>query len=356
MNDKAEELARDRWPEILQACGMAEAFFSGRHGPCPFCGGTDRYRWSGKYGGVWLCTMCPESSGKWSSGFAMLMKHMGYARFQQAADHVRRHCGSRAAQPGPQRRTGGASADGDSASRARNLRRMQALWDAARPITPGDPADRYLRRRVPGLEVQPLMLRLHPALAYWLPPTSAAAAPRLLGRYPALLAKAFDAPGRFVQLHKTYLTPQGEKAAVPSVKKMERGVGAKAFYVPLLPLTGDTLGLAEGIESALAAAMLHGHPVWPCLSGPSLAAVELPVHLRPQLQRIVIFADHDLPKPVPARAGQVHPQWRCAGSHYAGQAAQRLRDAGLRVLVVQPARRGEDMADQWAALQARRTA
>src|SRR5205085_10043803 len=131
---------------------------------------------------------------------------------------------------------------------------------------------------------------------YWLPPDSGAAGPRLLGRYPALLAKAFDARGNFVQLHKTYLTPQGDKAFVPAVKKMERGVGAKAFAVPLLPVTGDTLGVAEGIESALAAAMLRRLPVWPCLSGPSLAAMELPRYLQPQLKRIVIFADHDLPQ------------------------------------------------------------
>ncbi len=356
MNDKAEQLARDRWPEILQACGMADAFFSGRHGPCPFCGGTDRYRWSGKYGGVWLCTMCPESAGKWASGFAMLMKHMGYARFQQAAEHVRRHFGSRAREAGPQRLTGTAATPSDRASYDRNLHRMQSLWDAARPITTGDPADCYLRRRVPGLDLQPQMLRLHPALDYWLPPSSGAAAPRLLGRFPALLAKALDAQGRFVQLHKTYLTPQGEKAAVPAVKKMERGVGAKTFFVPLLPVSGDTLGLAEGIETALAAAMLHHLPVWPCLSGPSLAAMELPAYLRPQLRRIVVFADNDPPKPLPACAGQARPRWRSAGSHYAGQLAQRLRENGLHVLVVQPARRGADMADHWAALQARRTA
>lgn len=356
MNDSAEELARDRWPEILQACGMAEGFFSGRHGPCPFCGGTDRYRWSGKYGGVWLCTMCPESGGKWASGFAMLMKHMGYVRFQQAADHVRRHFGSRAVQAGPRRVANTAPATSDSAGHARNLRRMQALWQAARPIAAGDPADRYLRRRVPGLDLQPQMLRLHPALEYWLPPEPGAKEPRLLGRYPALVAQASNAQGAFVQLHKTYLTPQGEKAHVPVVKKMERGVGANAFFVPLLPLTGDTLGLAEGIESALAAAMLRRIPVWPCLSGPSLAALELPGDVLSQLRRVVIFADHDRPKLLPMRAGQGRPRWRSAGSHYAAQLAQRLGDAGLRVLVVQAARCGEDMADQWAALHARRRA
>ena len=38
MSDKAEDLAFGRWPDILTARGMDSAFFSGRNGPCPFCG------------------------------------------------------------------------------------------------------------------------------------------------------------------------------------------------------------------------------------------------------------------------------------------------------------------------------
>lgn len=95
MNPRAEDLAHGHWPETLQRAGLADVCFSGRNGPCPFCGGKDRYRWSNKYGGVWLCTMCPESGGKWASGFSMLMKLMGYAQFRQAADRLasRYRCG-----------------------------------------------------------------------------------------------------------------------------------------------------------------------------------------------------------------------------------------------------------------------
>jgi len=351
MSDRAEELAYGRWPEILQRAGMADTFFNGRHGPCPFCGGSDRYRWSNKYGGVWLCTMCPESAGSWADGFKMLMKHVGYRCFRDAADHVRAHFHSGAAS-GPTRLPAAGRASTDpKADIARKLRRMQAIWDAARPIAPGDPVDRYLRLRVSALDFVPQMVRFHPALDYWTAPDDANGRPVLIGRFPAMVAKALSPKGSFVQLHKTYLTPDGHKANVRVVKKTERGVGVNGFAVALMPVVGETLGFAEGIESALAAAMVRRIPVWSCLNGPSMAAMDLPEQLREQVSRIVIFADHDPPKPVPSGPGD--PQrFRSAGSHYAEQLAQRMRERGKRVLVVKASRVGFDMADYWAQRQA----
>jgi putative DNA primase/helicase len=350
MRDKAEDLAYGRWPEILQRAGMADTFFSGRHGPCPFCGGTDRYRWSNKYGGVWLCTMCPESGGSWADGFKMLMKHMGYPSFRAAADHVRAHF-SATAPVGQARRQPVLPRADPKADIERNLRRMNLIWAAARPIEPGDPVERYLQRRVPGLDLVPQMLRYHPALDYWAAPDHPNGRPVLLGRFPAMVARAVDPSGSFVQLHKTYLTPDGSKADVPVVKKTERGVGINGFAVPLMPVSGDTLGFSEGIESALAAAMVRRIPVWPCLNGPSMAAMDLPEHLSEQVSRIVIFADHDALKAVPSAAdGPI--RLRSAGSHYAEQLAERMRARGKRVLVVKAGGVGLDLADYWAQRQA----
>ncbi|MEJ8838123.1 DUF7146 domain-containing protein [Ramlibacter sp. AN1133] len=351
MSDKAEVLAYGRWPEILQRAGMADTFFTGRHGPCPFCGGSDRYRWSNKYGGVWLCTMCPESAGSWADGFTMLMKHMGYRSFREAADHVRAHFHA-CASSGPTRLPAAARPNIDrKADIARNLRRMQAIWDATQPIAAGDPVDRYLKRRVPGLDFVPQMLRFHPALEYWAAPDDPKGRPVLIGRFPAMVAKALSPRGSFVQLHKTYLTPDGHKADVPVVKKTERGVGVNGFAVMLMPVHGDTLGFAEGIESALAAAMVRRMPVWSCLNGASMAAMDLPEPLLGYVNRIVVFADHDPPKALPSGPDQAK-RFRSAGSHYAELLAQRMRERGKRVLVVKASRVGFDMADYWAQRQA----
>ena len=351
MSDKAEDLAYGRWPEILQRAGIADTFFNGRHGPCPFCGGNDRYRWSNKYGGVWLCTMCPESGGSWANGFKMLMKHMGYRSFRDAADHVRAYFNG-AAFSGEARRQAAPRPKSDpTADRERNLRRMHSIWEATRPITSGDPVDQYLKGRVPGLDFVPQMLRFHPALDYWAPPDDPNDRPVLLGKFPAMVAKALDPTGAFVQLHKTYLTEDGLKADVPIVKKTERGIGVNGFAVPVMPVPSDTLGFAEGIESALAAAMVRRIPVWPCLNGPSMAAMRVPDQLLDQVSRIVIFADHDALKALPPAGPDNSRRLRSVGSYYAEQLAARVRAHGKRVLVVKASRVGFDMADHWAKQQ-----
>lgn len=37
-------VAQGRWPSILAAFGLDERALSGKHGPCPMCGGQDRFR------------------------------------------------------------------------------------------------------------------------------------------------------------------------------------------------------------------------------------------------------------------------------------------------------------------------
>jgi putative DNA primase/helicase len=59
--------------------------------------------------------------------------------------------------------------------------------------------------------------------------------------------------------------------------------------------SGDTLGIAEGIETALAASQLFHLPVWACLNAGLLQKWEPPKTVK----RVVIFADND-----PSYAGQ----------------------------------------------------
>jgi len=349
MNDdklvKAEDLARGYWPEILQHAGVDPSHFSGEHGPCPLCGGKDRYRWSRKHSdeGLWVCSGCTED--RWANGFRMLMALKGCS-FRDAADFVREYFNGTAAQSA--RRPVRVAPRSPEMDIARNLQRMDAIWTAARQITRGDPVHIYLSRRVPGIAFEPSMVRFHPALEYWSAPEKLDGKPVFVGRFPAMVALAFDVHGSLVQLHKTYLTASGDKADVPVVKKTERGVGVNGFAVPMMPVQGETLGFAEGIESAAAAAMLRGIPVWPCLNGPSMAAFRVPDHLLHQVNRVVIFADHDELKPL-TQHGAAHGRvrYRSAGSHYAEQLAANVRAQGKRVLVVKAGRVGRDMADHW---------
>ena len=346
MNDKAEDLAFGRWPDILTSRGMESSFFNCKQGPCPFCWGRDRYRWvQKKYGGVWVCNSCTD--GKYATGFNMLMQHMGYQTFREAADDVREFFGAQQViRPIPREQRLSQMDEWTPERIQRNTDRMLRSWEEGRDITSGDPVSLYMSKRVPGMDFVPAYVRYHPALDYWAPPPEGQDRPILLGRYPAMLSLALAPDGSIAQLHKTYLTLSGEKADVPLVKKTDLGVGQKSFAVRMLKPVGDKLGICEGMETGWAAAMLRDIPIWSCLNGPALAEFVLPEELRGQIKTLVIFADADELK-VFGRQKDGSSKMMRPGSVYAEKLAQSARQMGLKTLIIRPAREGNDMADYW---------
>jgi putative DNA primase/helicase len=335
---RAEDLAFDKWPDILVAAGVDRAYFGDRAGPCPFCGGTDRYVWQNKNGGRYLCRHCTEA--RYRSGIDFLMRHLS-VEFIEAADYVRDHFGvGRGCDVAPvtlprrevaRREVARREIVDVDAARAR----MQWLWNESHAVRQGDPVDLYLRRRVPGLSEVPEQIRLHPRLGYYGRPAAEGDRPSLVGYFPAMLVRGFDVEGNLVQIHKTYLTAAGHKAEVEFPKKTDRGVGSNSFALRMQDPVGDTLGVCEGIETALAATMLSGGlPVWPCHSAGILANFVLPVHLRGRVQRLVIYADSDDLK-----------HGRRAGIEAANRLAERCRKDRLRCRIMRPAKTGTDMAD-----------
>jgi hypothetical protein len=57
--------ATGRWPEILcNVAGIGDDYLSGRHGPCPKCGGNDRFRFSNhNENGSIICNQCGKGLG-----------------------------------------------------------------------------------------------------------------------------------------------------------------------------------------------------------------------------------------------------------------------------------------------------
>src|SRR5690606_26049379 len=51
----------------------------------------------------------------------------------------------------------------------------------------------------------------------------------------------------------------------------------------------EALGFAEGVETAISASILHGHPVWATLSTSGMKSVDIPNGLK----RAIIYADND---------------------------------------------------------------
>ncbi len=130
-------------------------------------------------------------------------------------------------------------------------------------------------------------LRAHAAAEYW--HSGEDGTPRLVGRFPALVAAVYDAAGALVTAHVTYLQA-GRKLATHTPRKLLSPLAGRAGCAfRMLPAAGGTLGLAEGIETALAAHRRHGGPVWATLTAGLLAAFVLP----PGIERLIIYADAD---------------------------------------------------------------
>ena len=235
--------------------------------------------------------------------------------FVQALEFVERFCGivPKTAEPSEK----SPQAPTESPERER-LRKITRLWAQAKPICPGDAVWRYLTGRGLDPMLAGFEVRCHPGLEYHDEQGA------LIGVYPTMLSRVTDATGQVVNLHRTYLF-DGKKAPIPSPKKLMEGPIKGALVRFGRPV--DILGLAEGIETALACAQLFSLPVWASLGVTNLAAVsELPSTVK----RVRIYADNDA-----NMAG-------CAGAF---TLAHRLSLKGLDVKVIPAPDSGSDWLD-----------
>lgn len=205
---------------------------------------------------------------------------------------------------------------------AEAAQRIAKLWAECRPLVPGDPVTLYLKRRgFAGIWPLPSCLRLHRALPYW-------HEGQKLGIFPAMVAPLLAPDGRIVALHRTYLQSDGRKADIPSARKLTGASGPlTGACIPLFKPHAGAIGIAEGIETALAAWCASSLPTVAAYSAGNLAAWQWPGSVR----RLVIFSDHDK-----------------AGTEATDKLQQRARAAGLHCTVMRPTTEGEDWADVWA--------
>lgn len=88
---RTKDYARGRWDRILPTLGVNRKFLSGRNGPCMFCGGKDRARFTDhEEDGWYYCNQCGSYDG-----FKVLMKLHNWT-FSEAAKQVDRVLGTNA--------------------------------------------------------------------------------------------------------------------------------------------------------------------------------------------------------------------------------------------------------------------
>lgn len=264
--------ARVDWVAVLECLGIDPAYLRNKHGPCPACGGKDRYRFDNRNGcGGFYCNGCGAGDG-----FTLLMRVFGWT-FGEARKRVMEAAGlehqtppeaAPVAEPAPVLPTGRV---------LRLLRSACAVADCPDAVT-------YLTSR--GLWPLPdgCTLRASVALDHWY-------VARHVGRFPALVAAVRDVRGELVTAHVTYLQ-HGKKLADHEPRKLLSPLtGRVGAAVRLMPATGDTLGVGEGVETCLAAALIHHMPAWAALNTALLPRFEPP----PEVQQLVVFADRDMP-------------------------------------------------------------
>lgn len=174
--------------------------------------------------------------------------------------------------------------------------RHQAVWDQSLPIYgPGcEPARRYFENR--GFvhvitEMARLdLLRLHPGLGYFEEDKNGDY--QEIAKYPTIIAPIRDKDGSLLTLHRIYLAKQGNKAPVKDAKKMMSvpdSVDINGGSIQLGQPSNGVLGVAEGLETALAAYRATGIPVWSTVNAQLMKSFEIPE----DVHTLLIWADSD---------------------------------------------------------------
>ncbi|NDB68649.1 MAG: hypothetical protein EB015_11725 [Methylocystaceae bacterium] len=246
----ARELARGRWSSILPSFGISAEFLTGKHCACPLCGGKDRFRFDNKDGlGTYFCAQCGSGDG------FMLAQKVSGKPFKDIAAHIQGLWNTVRSMPQEKR---------DEIAQQRAIRNA---WEGAWQPSPMSPVGLYLGRRL-GKPWSSIAIKESSA---------------------GMISLVTDANGIPVNVHITHLTRFGDKDANAQVpKRVMPGKLPEGSAIRIWK-AAPIMGIAEGIESAMSAAIIFKMPVWSAINA-SLMAKWIPPQ---ESQEIHIFSDND---------------------------------------------------------------
>ena len=250
-----------RWAPILTNLGIKAQIFNGKHQPCLFCQGTDRARWD-KAKEFYFCSQCGsrqpidmaiEFTGLSFKDTAQLirpnimnaqLKVVKPVDTQQAEDRIKRiHAGLKRITP-------------DS---------IVALYLAKRGITALPEQDCYQ----------------HDGVEYW--------EEGVKSLHPAMVSVFRTAAGDVSTYHITYLSADGNKAAVTTPRKILPVIRPLVGAAIRLFKVDDIMAIAEGIETALSVTADTGLQCWATGSANNMKAVVIPESVK----TVWIYTDSD---------------------------------------------------------------
>ena len=291
-----QEQARGRWDGIFAILGVSVPE-KGKPSPCPMCGGRDRFVYQDKDGsGSYYCRQCKYHAG---DGLSLAGKITGKPLpdlLKEIADIV-----------------GSVEQDIPKKKQAKDPRiALKRIWDES--AVPYPVLINYLKSR--GIDIIPDNIRYHHNC--WESDTRK--------NYPAMIARVQNADGKPISLHRTYLSWY-EKANIPSPKKlMPATESLRGSAIRLAAEPKNTMGVAEGIETALSCIQMFSMPVWATISTAIMES-----WLPPEgVKHVIVFADNDL---------------NYAGGKSAYKLANTLHSKGFDVDVKMPETKGYDFND-----------
>ncbi|AHI32645.1 hypothetical protein AU15_19675 [Marinobacter salarius] len=214
---------------------------------------------------------------------------------------------------------------------------LNQIWGDALPLNDlrSYPARAYFeRRRLRTAAMLADDLRFHPSLNY------VGADGKTLGQYGAILGLVRNNAGEPVSIHRTFITKSGLKVEFSDSKNKSRKLTpavnreSRGRQIRVNPVKGTVMGVAEGLETALAVTLMTQLPVWPTLSTTMMQSF-----LPPEwVEKVLIFVDKDRNQ---------------AGEVAANTLAEKLSLLGLDVQLILPSipmlesdSKGVDWADQ----------
>lgn len=252
-----------KWPGIFQQLGIDVG--NGKHRACPVCAGKDRFRFDDKEGrGTWYCNQCGAGDG-WK-----LVQNVLGIGFKAAVEQVAPILGKVGAVPS------------QSDDKTLDPGVLRKIFKESEPASRDNLVGQYLQSR--GLKVVPEPLRYHSKC--WNSDVKKS--------LPAMIAVVHSPTREGVTLHRTYLdVVSAGKADVPSPKKlMPRKTGCQDLHgsaIRLFEPEERALGIAEGIETAIACYERFCIPTWAVISSALMKSFTPPAGV----DKVYIFGDND---------------------------------------------------------------
>jgi putative DNA primase/helicase len=338
-----ERLTINDWGQLLIADGFPTSLFNRKHQQCPVCNKADAFRagykpTDGDF--FWVCKDC--TSSHYSGGYELLRLYHNLGNGTDVYRHIYQRTLANESRIQHAMQQPKQDLTDPAELLRKSIRTNSFLWDKSRPVQVGDPVWKYLKKREPRLVEVPAEIHYSKA-QYW---ESIDDKPVMVGEFDAMLIRGYSPCNKFVQIHTTYLTPNGDKANVKNQKKTRPGNGFNSFAFRMNQVGEDgVLGLSEGLETAFSANVMYGIPVWACHSASILENFEIPEHLIGVFKKIIIFADND--------RSQVNGGIRNTGLIAARNLAKKLRQKyGVKVVVMMTPSVGDfnDLSKRQAAV------